>query len=234
MSALTFNLIRLAYLVLLWLFVLAAIGVLRRDLLTRGRSARSTKLAGEAGLQPLPAGGNSFGYEPELTAIPAGPLVPEVAGGFGDLPVTVVGPPAADALANVALPVTVVGPQAAAVNVTPPITVVGPGATPQPANATALPPSGLAVTQGALAGTWIPLFDSPITIGRSPENTLVLEDGYASGKHARVFPQNGEWYLEDLNSTNGTLLAGQRVAGVIPLPLGAAVKIGGTEIELVH
>ena len=43
-------------------------------------------------------------------------------------------------------------------------------------------------------------------IGRAPECTLVLDDDYASGRHARLFPQDGEWFVEDLGSTNGTFL----------------------------
>lgn len=224
MSALTFNLIRLAFLVLLWLFVLVAIGVLRRDLLTRGRAVRKaaqvTSVGAGLGATPVPvlAGAGSVVSGVDYSGAP-----------LGSAPV-------------VDLPVTVVGPGAEV-----PVTVVGSGASPTGSlgysdgsmgsvagvSAGSAGPSALVVTAGALNGTWIPLTTDTITIGRSPDNTLVLDDGYASGRHARIFPQSGQWYLEDLASTNGTLLAGQPVNGTVPLPIGMPIKIGGSEIELV-
>lgn len=47
----------------------------------------------------------------------------------------------------------------------------------------------LVVTEGPLKGTTVPLAASPILLGRAQEATLVLEDDYASGRHARLFPQ---------------------------------------------
>ena len=62
--------------------------------------------------------------------------------------------------------------------------------------------------------------------------TLVLNDSYASSHHARVFPKDGAWWLEDLNSTNGTTLAGRAVHGAVELPVGVPVRIGQTTLEL--
>ena len=62
------------------------------------------------------------------------------------------------------------------------------------------------MTEGPLAGSTVPLSPSSIIIGRSPSSTLVLDDSYASSRHARVFPKDGSWWLEDLGSTNGTIL----------------------------
>ena len=45
----------------------------------------------------------------------------------------------------------------------------------------------------------------PILIGRADDSTLVLDDDYASTRHARIALQGEEWYVEDLGSTNGTL-----------------------------
>ncbi|MDO5645820.1 MAG: FHA domain-containing protein [Dermabacter sp.] len=91
----------------------------------------------------------------------------------------------------------------------------------------------LVVTAGQLRGTTIRLAASPILIGRAPECTLVLSDDYASNRHARVFPHDGEWYVEDLGSTNGTLLSGKDITGrAVPFKPGARIKIGTTEIEL--
>ena len=91
----------------------------------------------------------------------------------------------------------------------------------------------LVVTAGPLRGTTIRLAASPILIGRAPECTLVLSDEYASNRHARVFPHDGEWYVEDLGSTNGTTLAGKPLEGAsAPFKPGAAITIGNTQIEL--
>jgi len=315
MSALTFTLVQLAYLALLWMFVLAAIGVLRRDLLTRGRAAKTSKkarlaaekaaanqaalagvgvgagtgidngVAGVAGMAPVGAqavggyngveyvepglnatgyagsGYSGAGYSGSMGAAPGD----YPAGAYGSPgyahdgyappgyqqaqvnPVHVVGAGAgyghsASGSATVGgAPMSVAGSgvnQVVGSGVAasaPPITVVGPGSPARhSAGGNVAPvPTGLAITAGSLTGTWLPLSANPITIGRAPGNTLVLDDGYASGHHARVFEQNGQWYLEDLNSTNGTLLAGQPVQGVVPLTLGVPIRIGGTEIELV-
>src|SRR5690242_15092861 len=70
---------------------------------------------------------------------------------------------------------------------------------PQPA---AGAPRTLVVTEGSLRGTTITLGQAPILVGRAPECTLVLEDDYASGRHARFSLQSGRWMLEDLGSTN--------------------------------
>ena len=61
----------------------------------------------------------------------------------------------------------------------------------------------LIITEGPLAGSMVPLTPTSITIGRDQNCTLVLNDSYASSHHARVFPKDGAWWLEDLNSTNG-------------------------------
>jgi pSer/pThr/pTyr-binding forkhead associated (FHA) protein len=116
-----------------------------------------------------------------------------------------------------------------------------PPARPQPASRPAEPQRGrrdrsaarkLVVTEGALQGTTIPLTDSPITIGRADDSTLVLTDDYVSTRHARLVPQGDAWVLEDLGSTNGTYLGRQRVTAPVPVPLGAAIRVGKTVLEL--
>jgi Inner membrane component of T3SS, cytoplasmic domain len=94
------------------------------------------------------------------------------------------------------------------------------------------PPSKLVVTKGPLAGTVIPLTGEPITIGRAPDSTLVLDDDFASGRHARLVPHDGRWFVEDLNSTNGSFLEHTKVTTPMPVPLGAPVRIGKTVLEL--
>jgi hypothetical protein len=90
----------------------------------------------------------------------------------------------------------------------------------------------LVVTAGALAGTRITLSEAPITIGRAEDSTLVINDDYSSARHARLVPRSGQWFIEDLGSTNGTYLDRQRVSGPTPVPLGVPIRIGRTSLEL--
>jgi pSer/pThr/pTyr-binding forkhead associated (FHA) protein len=93
-------------------------------------------------------------------------------------------------------------------------------------------PRTLVVTQGSLKGTTIGLGQAPILIGRAPECPLVLEDDYASGRHARLSLQQGTWMVEDLGSTNGTFLGRNRVQAPTPVSPGSPVRIGRTVLEL--
>lgn len=93
-------------------------------------------------------------------------------------------------------------------------------------------PRTMVVTEGALTGTRITLGDSPITLGRADDSTLVLNDDYASAQHARLVPRAGEWLIEDLGSTNGTYLGATKISAPTPVPLGAPIRIGRTSIEL--
>ncbi|MEW9530878.1 FHA domain-containing protein [Microbispora sp. NPDC049125] len=93
-------------------------------------------------------------------------------------------------------------------------------------------PRQLIVTGGPLQGTIINLSETPITIGRANDATLVLSDDYASSRHARLFPQDGQWIVEDLGSTNGTFLERSKVTRPTPVPLGTPIRIGKTVIEL--
>jgi hypothetical protein len=163
MTALTLTLIRLAFLAVLWLFVIAAVGVVRTDMfgsaVTTRRQARRTQR---------------------------------------------VRPPA-------------------------PAKPPRPG---RPATAARSVPQRLLVTAGALAGTSLELSDQQITIGRATDATLVLNDDYASTRHARLFPQDGQWIVEDLGSTNGTYLDRQKVTRPTPVPVGVPIRIGKTVLEL--
>lgn len=162
MNALELTLIRIGFLVVLWLFVIAAVGVIRTDLF--GQSSRARRRASGA------------------TAPIARQKPPK--------------PPAKP---------------------------------PRPSRSV---PHQLLVTAGALAGTSMGLSDQQITIGRSGDATLVLSDDYASTRHARLFPQDGQWLVEDLGSTNGTYLDRQKVTGPTPVPVGVPIRIGKTVLEL--
>ena len=113
-------------------------------------------------------------------------------------------------------------------------TPVRPGVrqTPSPASNQPKLVTTLVVTAGPLKGTSLHLHSMPILIGRAPECTLVLDDDYASSRHARVFQKDSEWFVEDLGSTNGTLLAGRKIESTVPFKPGATLRIGRTEIEL--
>ena len=90
----------------------------------------------------------------------------------------------------------------------------------------------LVVTQGSLAGTRITLGSQPVLRGRADDSTLVLTDDYASTRHARLSPRGGDWYIEDLGSTNGTYLDRAKVTTAARVPLGTPVRVGKTVIEL--
>jgi hypothetical protein len=93
-------------------------------------------------------------------------------------------------------------------------------------------PRTLLVTAGPLKGTKITLGDQPILIGRADDSTLVLTDDFASSRHARLTNRGGQWYVEDLGSTNGTYLDQQRVQGPLLVAPGQPIRIGQTALEL--
>lgn len=95
-------------------------------------------------------------------------------------------------------------------------------------------PKSLLLTGGPLVGTILPLGAAPIVIGRSPASTLVLEDEYASGRHARLQPSDQGWWIEDLGSRNGTFVDDERLSEPRLLNLGDIVRIGQTTLELVR
>ena len=158
MSTLTLLLIRLAFLAILWLFVIAAVGVVRTDMFGASRSGRKARRQVKAAARPArpPRGGRNNRGEPHR----------------------------------------------------------------------------LLVTSGALAGTSLGLTDQQITVGRANDATLVLNDDYASSRHARLFPQDGQWIVEDLGSTNGTYIDRQKVTQPTPVPVGVPIRIGKTVLEL--
>jgi len=154
MSSLTLLLIRLAFLAILWLFVIAAVGVVRTDMFGTSGSGRKAR-----------------------RQRPSRPARPPARNNRGDA-------------------------------------------------------HRLLVTAGPLAGTSLSLSDQQITVGRANDATLVLNDDYASSRHARLFPQDGLWIVEDLGSTNGTYLDRQKVTQPTPVPVGVPIRIGKTVLEL--
>ena len=73
---------------------------------------------------------------------------------------------------------------------------------------------------------------TPILIGRAEDSTLVLDDDYASSRHARLTQQGQDYFLEDLGSTNGTYLDRTKVTTPVKVPISTPIRIGKTVIEL--
>jgi pSer/pThr/pTyr-binding forkhead associated (FHA) protein len=91
----------------------------------------------------------------------------------------------------------------------------------------------LVITSGPKAGLELPLGADSLTIGRSSESALVIRDDYTSSHHARLMLRGDSWAIQDLDSTNGTFVAGQRVSGSpVTLSLGTPIKVGATTFEL--
>lgn len=81
-------------------------------------------------------------------------------------------------------------------------------------------------------GSVIPI-NGEVTIGRKNNNMLVLDDQYVSGYHARVFIRNNEYVIEDLGSTNGTVLNDQTISGKVYLHIGDEIRIGSTIFKVI-
>lgn len=90
----------------------------------------------------------------------------------------------------------------------------------------------LVVIEGESVGREIALTGREIHIGRAPNSDLVVTDEYASTQHAKLVLMNEDWLIQDLNSTNGTYLAGARVGTPAVVKLNTPVKIGKTVFEL--
>jgi hypothetical protein len=90
----------------------------------------------------------------------------------------------------------------------------------------------LVVVEGPLAQTVIPLGTAQVTLGRAPDSTLVIDDDYASSRHARLYPSDGGWIVEDLGSTNGTWIDRTRITSPTVLPPGVPLRIGRTTLQL--
>jgi pSer/pThr/pTyr-binding forkhead associated (FHA) protein len=93
--------------------------------------------------------------------------------------------------------------------------------------------SKLMITTGPKAGLEVPLGTEPLTIGRSSESGLVIRDDYTSSHHARLVPRGGTWTIQDLDSTNGTFLGGERLgSSPVTVSIGTPIKVGATTFEL--
>jgi hypothetical protein len=107
-------------------------------------------------------------------------------------------------------------------------------------SAAAIAPGRLRVLQGggdaqAVVGRALNL--QPVTtLGAGSDNTFVLGDPYVSAHHARLTWDGAEWWVEDLNSANGTSVNGRPCRAHVRCPLffGARVSLGDVVLELVE
>lgn len=90
----------------------------------------------------------------------------------------------------------------------------------------------LVVVEGPLTGTEVPLEGAQVTLGRAPDSTIVIDDDYASSRHARIYESEGAWVAEDLGSTNGTWLDRTRLTTPTVLPVGAPLRVGRTTLVI--
>jgi len=71
-----------------------------------------------------------------------------------------------------------------------------------------------------------------LQIGRADACQVQLADTYVSQFHARIYPRDGGWYVEDLGSTNGTYLNQRRITAPAELRAGDHLRVGKTNLEL--
>jgi hypothetical protein len=81
------------------------------------------------------------------------------------------------------------------------------------------------------AGMALPI-DAITTIGRDVNNTIVVEDQFASAEHAVLTFRGRAWYVEDVGSTNGTWVNGRRIDRVEPLGYGDEIQVGQVRFRL--
>ena len=93
-------------------------------------------------------------------------------------------------------------------------------------------PGTVSIADGPQAGVSAPLDGEPVTIGRGSDCQIKLDDDYSSTRHARIFLSEGQWWVEDLGSTNGTYLDGQRLTRPLQAEIGGSIRIGRTTLTL--
>ena len=92
----------------------------------------------------------------------------------------------------------------------------------------------LHIIGGPSAGQEHELRAEGVTIGRGADADITVPDKLLSRVHARIFFGNSRWRIEDLRSTNGTWVLGERISAPVIMPTRANIRIGNTLVELVN
>ena len=74
--------------------------------------------------------------------------------------------------------------------------------------------------------------DAITSLGRDVNNSIVLDDEFASASHAVLTYRGRAWYVEDIGSTNGTFVNGSQVDGLAPIAFGDEIQIGHARLRL--
>lgn len=95
-------------------------------------------------------------------------------------------------------------------------------------------PTRMTVVEGPLKGSYMDIASAEsVIIGRHPDCDFVLGDDFSSSRHARLFRRGSEWFIEDLESRNGTFLSGYRIDQPERVRAGADIRMGRTTVRLV-
>ncbi len=92
-------------------------------------------------------------------------------------------------------------------------------------------PAKLVSVGGPQSGQATPLLSATTVLGRAATCQVVIEDDFASRRHAQISLRDDGYWLRDLDSKNGTLLDGQPVAGEVLLEDGAVIQIGDARLR---
>lgn len=107
-----------------------------------------------------------------------------------------------------------------------------PAASDGSAKRTRKPPKELVIHPPEGQPTVVALERDRVTLGRSPQMSVRLDDVYVSDEHALVAPEDSGWVVRDLGSTNGTHLNGAKVTQPTQISAGDQIRVGKTRIEV--
>ncbi|MBC3186457.1 FHA domain-containing protein [Corynebacterium sp. zg-331] len=98
----------------------------------------------------------------------------------------------------------------------------------------AAPAHQITIVEGPLQGSYMEIASvGEVVLGRSPDCDFVLGDDFASARHARLFRRGSDWFVEDLDSRNGTFVAGTRIDQPERVDTGTSIRVGRTTVRLV-